>query len=61
MKILMKGMITEAKLKADGIQVTIKDVHVQDLDALETLIELEKEANILISDSQTTLPKGEEE
>ena len=60
MKISMKGMITEAKLKADGIQVTIKDVHVQDLDALETLIELEKETNILISDSQTTLPEEEE-
>ena len=60
MKIQMKGMITEAKLKADGIQVTIKDVHVQDLDALETLIELEKETNILISDSQTTLPEEEE-
>ena len=61
MKIPMKGMVTEAKLKADGIQVTIKDVHVQDLDALENLIELEKETNILISDSQTTLPKGKED
>ena len=61
MKISMKGMVTEAKLKADGIQVTIKDVHVQDLDALEKLIELEKETNMLISDSPTTLPTGEEE
>lgn len=60
MKIPMRGVITEAKLKANGIQVTIKNVHLKDIAKLDVLVEAEKEVIITVEDDQTELPAGEE-
>jgi hypothetical protein len=60
MKIPMRGVVTEAKLKADGIHVTIKNVHLKDIAKLGVLVEAEKEAIITIEDDQTELPSGTE-
>ena len=60
MKIPMRGVVTEAKLKADGIQVTIKDVHVKDIAKLGLLVQLEKKVSIIVEDDQSELPVGED-
>ena len=60
MMIPMRGVVTEAKLTADGIQVTIKNVHLKDIAKLGVLVEAEKEVIITVEDDQTELPAWEE-
>lgn len=56
MEIMMRGTVTEAKLKAGGMRVVIEGVHMKNLEKMEALLESEKEVDIRIFDGQMELP-----